>query len=128
MEDVLTPDQYAMLLQLGGDNAGLQDDIKRQMAQADQLRMTELPGMRGNGRVQVAPHALELLGGLARNWKAGELGKSSADLQKQANQNTNQQNMMIMQGILRGQGQQRPMPAGLPTGNPYDQFRIPGSA
>ena len=128
MQDVLTPEQYAQLLQMGGENSDLQDEIKRQMAQAEMLRMNELGGMRGNGRVQVAPHALELLGGLARNWKAGELGKSSAATQKAVNENTQKQNMMIMQGILRGQQQGMPQ-QGMPQQvNPYDQFRIPGSA
>ena len=49
MNDVLSPEEYAMLMQLGGDNQGLEDTIALQREQAEQMRSkTPRGGMVGN--------------------------------------------------------------------------------
>ena len=114
MEDVLTPEEYALLLQLGADNSQLDDAVKMQMLQAEQLR-TGAPQMRQAGRVNVAPNALELLGNLAQNKVSYDKQKQALAGRGQAAGNMNQQNQMLMQALLRGRGAPQPAPPGWPT-------------
>jgi chaperonin cofactor prefoldin len=118
MEDVLTPEEYALLLSLGTDNQQLSDAIKMQMHQAEQLR-AEAPQMRRAGRVVMAPTAMELLGGLAQNKSSYDLQRGALENQKRSAATTNQQNQMMMQALLRGRQPQQAAPTPAPyTGWP----------
>lgn len=117
----LTDEEYRQLLSLGGQNVELMNAIQAQKAQADRLR-SAAPDMRGNGRIQTAPSVLEYLGNFAKNNVAGSLDKQVTQQQGTMNQNSQMQNQMVLQQILRGQRQptQAPMAApAQPSVNPY---------
>lgn len=119
-EEPLSMEEYIKLLELGGQNSELAAQIKQQLAMAEQLR-AEAPSMRGNSRIQVAPHFMEYLGGLARNRASALQSQAATDSQKRAAQNTNLQNQMIMQGILRQPRARQQMPG--MYADPYERFR-----
>lgn len=119
----LTAEEYQQLLDLGGLNQELANKIRMQMAQAESLR-SELPEMRGNGRVQTAPHWLEALGTLAKNKVSNDMQNKALAGQQQMGQNAQSQNNMVLQALLRQpQPQPQPQPSN-PYGmqNPYAQF------
>lgn len=123
MNDVLTPEQYQQLIQMGGDNAGMEEAIKQQMLIAEQMRAGAKPlEMGGNSRVQVAPSWLQLAGNLAQS-KVGydKQAEAAAGRQTQA-QNTTAQNQMLLQALMKQQQMQQPQ-GGMPAGN---GFRLPG--
>jgi len=108
MDNLLTPEEYQQLLTLGQDNALMGDELKQQLAIAEQLRQGNAPQMRNAGRATVAPHWMELLGGLARE-------KSSYDRMGQAQQtrkgmqgNMNAQHALMLRAL--GAGAQQPAP------------------
>lgn len=125
-EDVLTPEEYAQLLALGGDNAELQAQIAQQQALASGLRTNDFGQMRGNGRVMVAPSILETGANVFRNYRAGQMDEAIKSQQGKVLGNQRSQNEMIMRGILgRGQpGTQPAQPSGIP--DPYQNLRAPG--
>ena len=96
------------LIGLGNDNMGLEDAIKQQMAQAQFMREGGVPEMRHAGRVSVAPHWMELLGGLARQKVAGDLTKSASSDQAKMRGNTLDQNNSILRAIMQQQAIQQP--------------------
>lgn len=131
MNEPLTPEEYAMLLQLGGDNAELQQEIQRQQALADGLRTNDFGQMRGNGRIQVAPGLLETGANIFRNYRAGQMDDAIKAQSGQVLGNTRKQNEVIMKGILgRGPGIQSPgsVPGMTPGFNPYEQLKLPGGS
>lgn len=114
MNDVMSPEDYQLLLQLGGQNQLDEQQIQMMLQQAEQLRAQgAAPEMRGNGRVQVAPNPLEYLGAAANQYAAGQTRKGAMGMQKGVADRTTQQNQMIMQALLR----QQP-PAPVPNGAP----------
>lgn len=97
--DPLTPEDYAKLLQLGTDNAGLENAVRMQMAQAQYMRPQPLE-MRGNSRVQRAPHWMELIGNLAREKATQNLIQKSVTAQQQQVGNSQLQNQMILRALM----------------------------
>lgn len=129
--DVMTPEEYSQLLQLGGANQDLALKIKQQQDIADQLRVKNAPQGRMVGQVYAGPSWLETAGALARNYSAASQQQNAMGLQRQSNTNTQQQNRMIMEAILKGQRGgmgQGIMPGeqgGIPE-DPYQRFRMGG--
>ena len=109
--DALTPEQYKMLLELGGQNSEEEAAIKAMLVQADQLReMGETPQGRQAGRLYIPPNPLEYLGALANQNVARQKRDKATEMQKQGAQRQSEQNRLMMQAIL---GQQQPQqPAG----------------
>lgn len=130
-QDVLTPEQYEELLRLGNENQEMAAAIAQQQAMADGLRTNDYGQMRGTGRVQVASSPLEMMAGVGRNWKAGQMDQAIQGQQQKAIGNTNSQNQTVMRAILgagnRG-GLQTPAPIAPGGGDPYAGFRMGGSA
>lgn len=96
----MTKEEYDQLLGLGNENALLEDDIRRQLLQAENLRAQPME-MRQAGRVAVAPHWMELLGNLARE-RASQVSRDKAQgssEKRRANQAA--QNAMIVAAITR---------------------------
>lgn len=124
---VLTPEEYEMLVQMGGTNAGLQGDIETQRAMAERLRGMSPLNMRGNSRMQVAPHGLEAIANIMGNYKAGKAEDAMKENQAAFNQNQSTQNAMIMRAILGQRGMQGAAPAA-PTSpaDPYAAMRAGG--
>jgi hypothetical protein len=113
----MTEEQYMELLQLGGDNAKLEELMRMQMAQAEAMQaQAQPPRMRGNSRVQVAPHFLELLGGLAQSKAANVLQNRAIESSGKRADNQTAQNNAIMQAILR---QRQMQPAAPPGGTGF---------
>lgn len=134
-QDVLTPEQYEELLRLGTENQELAAAIAQQQALADSLRTNDFGQMRGNGRVQVASSPLEMLAGIGRNWKAGQMDKAIQGQQRTSIGNTQQQNQTVMRAILNGNNSGSSLPPsvapfnpGAGGGDPYSSFRRGGSA
>lgn len=126
--DVMTPEEYELLLSLGGENQQLTEEMKMQMLQAQQLRQ-DMPQGQMAGRVYVAPNILQYAGKLAGDNVANQKQKAAAANQRTIGANTQQQNGMIMRGILSGNQPQGPatMPGAAPVGeDPYKQFRQAG--
>lgn len=125
MNEPLTPEEYQALLQAGVSNAELDAIMQMQMAQANQLR-TGAPEMRGNSRVQMAPHWLEMVGGLARNKVAGDKEQAALATKKQMVQNTGNQNQLLLKALMSqaggvGTGGTGEMPQP-PAQQPYTPF------
>lgn len=115
MNDALTPEEYARLIQLGGNNEDLDAQIKMQLMQAQQLRPHPLE-TRSNGRVTTAPHWLELLGNLAQSKVSYDKQNAAQANQSTRNANSQEQRRLMMEGILRP----RPAPTEVQPGmNPF---------
>lgn len=100
----MTYEQYMELLNLGSENQGIDDAVALQLAQAKAIRPAPLE-MRGNARIQTAPHWLELAGGLAQQYASKKLqDKSLGDLTKRRG-NAQTQNSAIVRAIM---GQRQP--------------------
>ena len=99
----MTYEEYMKLLDLGSENQGLSDQIAMQLEQAKALREGAAPEMRTAGRVAVAPHWLELAGGLAQTY-VGERKRNEAmaGLAKQR-ENTQSQNSAVVRALTRAQ-------------------------
>lgn len=110
MMDVLTPEDYQLLLELGGQNAQDEEAIKMALAQAEQLRAAgQTPQMRGNGRMQFAPHPLEYLGAMANQNVARQKEAKATDMRKQGQLRQQQQNAMILRALTQQQQPQQPV-------------------
>lgn len=108
--DVLTPEDYQLLLELGGQNAQDEDQIKMILAQAEQLRAAgRAPEMRGNSRMQFAPHPLEYLGAMANQNVARQKETKATDMKKQGTLRQQQQNAMILRALTQQQQPQAPI-------------------
>lgn len=126
MQDVMSPEDYELLLQLGGQNAIDEQQIQMMLQQAEQLRnQGAAPEMRGNGRLMIAPNPLEYLGAAANQYAAGQTRKGAMDMQRGMGERQTQQNQRIMQALLRGQ-QTAPVPNGAPgmLNAPKSPFRF----
>jgi hypothetical protein len=90
----MTKEEYDKLLGLGNENVLLEDEIRRQLLQAENLRAMPME-MRQAGRVTVAPHWMELLGNLARE-RASQISRDKAKgEQEKRRANTAEQNAMV---------------------------------
>jgi len=111
MNGFLSPEEMEQFLSLGSQNQQDSDAIKQMQAQAGFLReMGAAPQMRDTGRYKMASHPLEFLGGLAMQYGAKRKGDQAADLGKQQNLRTQQQNAMMLRGIM-GRPQQPQLPS-----------------
>lgn len=118
----MNQDEMALMLEMimnGQQNAGEEDLIQRQYAEADALRAPDKLEMGGNGRIMVAPSALEMLGGLSQVYTQGKK-KDIANTKRAAHaKNVGSQNQRILDLLLKMQQNQQPpvQPAsGMPQG------------
>ena len=119
MNEQLSPEDYALLLQLGSENSDIDAQIALQQAQAQRMReMGQAPQGGMAGRTYVNPHWTQYAAGLANQYGAGKKEQVVTDQQAQRNKNQDMQNQMIMRGILAGARKQSPTSADLPY--PYD--------
>lgn len=109
--DGLTPEEYMMLLQLGGENSDLETQIALQQAQAKQMRQRgEQPqgGMAGN--VFVGPSWTQQLASLAWQKNARDADKGVAESGQKKTANTRAQNEMVTRALLAQENQRRQPP------------------
>lgn len=127
MNDVMTPEEYELLLSLGGDNAQLEQDMAMQQAMAEQLRQS-MPQGQMAGRVYVAPNVLQFAGKLAGDKASTIQGNKARESGRAMGANTQQQNRMIMQGILKGNAPTGPAQMPEQYSDPYGRFRQAGDS
>lgn len=96
------------MLALGMDNAQIDEAIQAQMMQAKYLREGNRPQMRNVGNVSVAPHWLEMLGGLSREGQAAKKLREVETSRQTRSQNTRQQQELMLRALL---GSTPPQPA-----------------
>ena len=101
--------QVMMELIMQGQTAGAeQKGIDRQLKQADAMR-GQAPQMGGNGRVQTAPHWLDLAGSLGTEYAGRKMGQRGEQRQKDLGSQTAAQNQKLLELLARMQ-QQKSMP------------------
>lgn len=134
MQDVMTPEDYELLLSLGGENAQLAEEMKMQMLQAEQLRKETPEGRMISGHY-VAPSITQFASKMMGDKWAHDKQTAALETSRTAGRNTTQQNQMIMQGILRGNKPLNPSVGGTATPpfqqapmqeDPYARFRKAG--
>jgi len=108
MEQPMTYEEMMQMLQLGTENEGLDADMKRQLEQAEALRAGGAPGMRQAGRVMMAPNAMEMIGGLAKQAAAVKLAKDAEGTAGKARTNRNAQNQMLLKALMSQQQMGQP--------------------
>ena len=113
MNEVMSPEDYQMLLQLGGQNTQDAASMQAMLQQAQDLRArNQAPEMRGSGRgYQTAAHPLEHLSAMLGQGLAHRKDQGAFDLQKGMGARTDQQNQMVLASLLR----QRPQPQAQPN-------------
>jgi len=105
MQEPLSEEEYRMLREYGALNEDADRQMQQQMAMAKMLRQGNAPQMRQAGGIAKAPHWLELIGGLAREKAAGMQDKQAGITSSQMARRKQQQNEMVMRGLLgRGGG------------------------
>lgn len=112
MNEVMSPEDYQMLLQLGGQNTQDAASVQSMLAQAQNLRArNQAPEMRGSGRgYQTAAHPLEHLSAMLGQGLAHRKDQGALDLQMGMGERTNQQNQMVLASLLRQRQQPQPQP------------------
>lgn len=117
MNEVMSPEDYQMLLQLGGQNTQDAASVQSMLQQAQNLRArNQAPEMRGSGRgYQTAAHPLEHLSAMLGQGLAHRKDQGAFDLQKGMGARTDQQNQMVLASLLR-QPQAQPNPFQAPSG------------
>lgn len=120
MNEVMSPEDYQMLLQLGGQNTQDAASMQAMLQQAQNLRASnQAPEMRGSGRgYQTAAHPLEHLSAMLGQGLAHRKDQGALDLQKGMGARTAQQNQMVLASLLRQrqQPQAQPNPFQAPSG------------
>ncbi len=116
MDQPLTPEEYQKLLDLGNQNMGLDNQIAMQQKQADMLRQGNRPDMRQAGRLTVAPHWMELVGGLAREGVGNRVANQAMQGQNTKVGNMGMQNNLLLKALM---GNQRLSQPGTPTVTNY---------
>lgn len=102
MSEPLTPEEYQKLLELAGQNDELAQQLAVQMQQAKNMREgVQSPQLRQAGRVVVAPHWMEALGGIAQQGAIARKDRSMEENRRKQANNRSLQNQMIMQSILK---------------------------
>ncbi len=129
MADTMSPEEYELLVSLGGANQDLSDQVAMQREQAQMLRGGPRAGAGGMaGNVYVASNPLQHVGDVLRDkLSMDKMGEARAGM-GQMNSNQQQQNQMVLKQLLG-----RPAgaaPNGSLTGgtapDPYAQFRQGG--
>lgn len=122
MNEPLTDEEYAQLLQLGGDNELASARMKQQLAMADQLRSISTPQTRSAGGQIYAPGKLEALSGILGGAASGAMQAKGMQGGEQMAMNNQKQRALMLRGILGGRPQQglqqqnplAPQPMGMP--------------
>lgn len=130
MEDILTPEQYQQLLDLGMLNAEMDPAIAQQEKMIEELRAGSTApqgGMVGNHFV--APAASQYIAALGNKYAAGKLNQDALAQQKMKADNVRRQNQMVMGAIVGKPGVvlQAPQPATPPPVDPYAALRTGGT-
>lgn len=112
MNEVMSPEDYQMLLQLGGQNTQDAASMQAMLQQAQDLRArNQAPEMRGSGRgYQTAAHPLEHLSAMLGQGLAHRKAQGALDVQKGMGARTDQQNQMVLASLLRQRQQPQPQP------------------
>lgn len=99
-----------MMAMIGGgqESGNLEDQIKMQLEQAAALRKGNAPQMRQAGNVMVAPHPLELLGGLAKEYSGQRLQNKAQEGQKSVRAIQQKQFADYLRSMAGGQSTQSP--------------------
>lgn len=112
-----------MMAMIGGgqESGNLEDQIKMQLEQAASLRKDNTLNMRQAGNVMVAPHVLELLGGIAKEYAGQKLQARAQESQKSVRAIQQKQFADYLRALAGGQAPQEPAGNGLqlpkqPTG------------
>lgn len=112
-----------MMAMIGGgqESGNLEDQIKMQLEQAASLRKDNTLKMRQAGNVMVAPHALELLGGIAKEYAGQKLQARAQESQKSVRAIQQKQFADYLRALAGGQAPQEPAGGGFqlpkqPTG------------
>lgn len=108
MAQPISYEELMQMLQLGGETEGLDAQMKQQLAQAEQLRGGGAPQMRQAGRMMVAPHPMELLGGLAKQFAAVKMAKDAETTSGQIRSKKGTQNQMLLKALMQQQGMDQP--------------------
>lgn len=101
----MTYEEMMQMIGQGTDTGNLQDQIAMQLKRAEALRQDNIPQMRNAGRVQVAPHPLELLGGLAKEYSAQNLQDKAQASQKDIRMKQQEQFAMLLRQLAQPQQQ-----------------------
>lgn len=110
-----------MMAMIGGgqESGNLEDQIKMQLEQAASLRKGNTPQMRQAGNVMVAPHPLELLGGLAKEFAGQNLQNQAQASQKSVRGIQQKQFADYLRALAGGQAPQEP------AGNGFQMPKAP---
>lgn len=128
MNDVMTPEEYELLLSLGAQSAEVQAAIEQQLAQAERLRAQgQLPQGQMAGRLYVAPNILQYAAALANTKVAGDKERMAAEQRRSVLGNQNQQNQMVMRSILNSNRPNYMQPQPSQPEDPYARFRMGGN-
>lgn len=96
----LTPEDYAMLLQLGNENGSLEDQIEMQRQQAQLVRKRgATPQGQMAGNVFVGPAWTQYMAALAENKSAGDYDRQAQRDQKLVRANSGRQNDIAMRAM-----------------------------
>lgn len=118
----LTPEELQVMMEMimQGQTAGAEQDIlKRQFEQADAMRGPASLEMHGGGRMQRAPHWLELLGGLGQEAASGKMKQKAEKGQRDLSEKTAVQNQRLLEILMRQTAQPpqvTPAQPGQPSG------------
>ena len=107
--DNLTPEEYQQLLELGALNEEDAAKLKLVLAQAENMQgMVKGPQARQYGNTVVAPHWLELVGGLAQQGAANNKQKQANEITGRQRMNQQKQQALMLKGLGIQQPQQWP--------------------
>lgn len=116
MNEPLTDEEYAQLVELGGLNEMEAAKMARQLELAKQLRSSTTPQMRSAGGQIYAPGRAESIVGALGSAMAGYQQTKGMKAQEGIAANNQKQRALLLRGILsRGSGAQMP---GMNTGMP----------
>jgi len=106
--DNLTPEEYQQLLELGALNEEDAAKLKLVLAQAENMQgMVKGPQARQYGNTVVAPHWLELVGGLAQQGAANNKQRQANEMMGQQRMRQQQQQALMLKALQAGQQPQQ---------------------
>lgn len=126
MEDeVLTPEEYELILSGGTANASLKRAMELQQRQAEALRAGAPEGQMVSGRY-VAPHLMQYVGNAAKEFMSQRALQQAQKSGQGIDESQGRQNALILKALLRnrqvGMGQPQ-----IPTQQPMPQPPTPWS-
>ena len=121
----MTYEEMMAMIGQGEQTGNLEDQIKMQLAQAEQLRGAGSPQMRQAGRVNVAPHPLELLGALAQQYAGKGLQDQAMQGQKDSRALKQQQFAAILRQMAGPQQSAPPAGNGFQLPKPPSGMQMP---